>query len=96
MGLQIVTTDKYGYYIWQVNGHPVGDEEGRYMLITSAKGDRKKIEQLTAAAHYYGVFENGEAVFCEGRPVSDEEYDQQVERMNAGLVPDPLESNLVV
>jgi len=79
----------YGTYLWQMpNGALVSDEEGSFMCIYAIKGDVKKITELRNFAKSYGI-EEGEPVWFSGhRPVSDEEYDNQKQRMDWGLVAD--------
>lgn len=79
-----------GIYVWEMpDGRWVGDDEGHFMLITSMRGDRKRIAQLADAARAHGVNE-GKALFVSGkRPVSDEEFEEQRQRMLFGLTPDP-------
>ena len=79
----------YGTYLWQMpNGSLVSDEEGSFMCIYAIKGDVKKITELRNFAKSYGI-EEGEPVWFSGhRPVSNEEYDNQKQRMDWGLVAD--------
>jgi len=79
----------YGTYLWQMpNGALVSDEEGNFMCIYAIKGDVKKITELRNFAKSYGV-EEGEPVWFSGhRPVSQEEYENQKQRMDWGLVAD--------
>lgn len=82
----------YGVYVWEMpDGKWVGDDEGHYMLISSVKGDKDKIQALTDAARSYGVTE-GKPVFLAGRrKVTDEEYSMQETRLKLGLTPDPYD-----
>jgi hypothetical protein len=79
----------YGTYIWQTpEGKLVSDEDGNFMCIYAIKGDVKKITELRNFAKSYGV-EEGEPVWFSGhRPVSQEEYENQKQRMDWGLVAD--------
>ena len=79
----------YGTYLWQMpDGKLVSDEEGSFMCIYAIKGDVKKITELRNFAKSYGI-EEGEPVWFSGhRPVSAEEYDNQKQRMDWGLVAD--------
>jgi hypothetical protein len=70
------------------DGKLVSDEDGNFMCIYAIKGDVKKITELRNFAKSYGV-EDGEPVWFSGhRPVSAEEYDNQKQRMDWGLVAD--------
>ena len=79
----------YGTYIWQMpDGSLVTDEDGNYMCIFAIKGDVKKIANLRTFAKDYGIEEGQPAWFSGSRPVSDEEYESQKQRLEWGLVPD--------
>ena len=79
----------YGTYLWQMpDGKLVSDEEGSFMCVYAIKGDVKKITELRNFAKSYGI-EEGEPVWFSGhRPISAEEYDNQKQRMDWGLVAD--------
>lgn len=89
---QLVDETPYGVYMWQIpSGEFLSDGDGHFMLIFTTRGNREDIQKLAAAARYYG-YPEGKAVFQAGtRPVSDDEYDEQVMREKLGLVPDPLD-----
>lgn len=82
----------YGVYVWQTpDGEILGDSDGNFMLIQSNRGDQKRIAQLAQAAKSYG-YPEGKAIFWSGkRPITDEEYEEQLMREKLGLVPDPLD-----
>lgn len=99
MGLKLTTTGKsiveevpYGTYLWQLpNGQYISDGEGHYLMIFAIKGDKKRIEALRKAAEDCGVT-TGRAVYVTGqRPVTDEEYEEQRQRLVFGLVPDTMD-----
>ena len=79
----------YGTYVWIMpDGKIVTDEYGNYMCVFSTKGNVAKINSLRRLAKEYGI-EEGKPMFISGaRPVSDEEYEEQKQRMDWGLVPD--------
>ena len=80
-----------GIYVWEIDGKWVGDDDGNYLSITSKKGNRQRIEMLRKAVSYYGV-NKGEPKFLAGRrKINDEEFQYQQQRLNWGLVPDPLD-----
>lgn len=91
-GRQVVDESPLGVYVWQcADGEYLGDEEGRLLSINSVVGDREKINALRKVAEHYG-FGDGKAVFWSGnRKVTDEEFEEQVDRQNSGLVPDPYD-----
>lgn len=58
-------------------------------MISSTRGDQQRMRLLADAAKSYGV-EEGEPCFFQGnRIVTDEEYEEQKQRMKWGLTPDP-------
>ena len=87
---EVKETD-FGVYYWVTDDHrPVVNTEGHNLCVYSHRSYRTKIEALKRNARYWGI-EGGYAVFQEGvRPVSEEEYQVQVERMAAGEEPDPF------
>lgn len=92
--LQPVEETQFGIYVWEMpdGSWVAADNDGHYMMITSKRGDRKRIAQLRDAARAHGIYE-GHPVFLSGkRPVTDEEYEEQRQRMLFGLNPDPEDS----
>lgn len=82
----------YGLYVWQMpDGGFVCDEDGNYMNIAAIKGDIRKINALKQFAKDWGV-EDGQPVWMSGhRQVTDDEYEEQKQRLEWGLVPDELD-----
>lgn len=85
-----------GLYAWEVDGKLIGDDEGHFLTVPSVQGDVKKISALRNVAYSFlkdiGEEPRGRAVFLPGRrQVTDEEYEEQVQRAKWGLVPDPLD-----
>jgi hypothetical protein len=82
----------YGLYLWQMpNGSVVMDDEGNYLNIAAMKGDIRKINRLKSAAKHYGI-EEGQPIWFSGhRQVTNEEYQEQKDRLEWGLVPDELD-----
>jgi len=78
----------WGIYVWKKsNGKWFTDGNGNILNIPSMKGDLSKISELKSAAAYHGE-PDGEPVFFAGLSrVSDEEYEEQVGRMQQGLIP---------
>lgn len=79
----------YGTYVWQMpDGKIVTDEDGNYMCIYANKGDIVKITELRNFAKSYGLTEGKPLWFSGHRPISDEEYENQKQRLEWGLVAD--------
>lgn len=83
---------RLGIYVWEMpDGRWIGDDEGNYLSITSMKGNRARIDLLAKAVRGYGIYE-GQPKFLEGRrKIDDEEFEYQKQRLDWGLVPDPLD-----
>lgn len=82
----------YGVCIWVMpDGSPLSDGDG----ILSAEGfvGDKNIERRVAeAAKYWTGSDEGEVAWVHGaRKVTPSERDDQVERLQDGLIPDPFE-----
>lgn len=83
-----VNESTFGVYVWEINGQFVADEDGNWLNIPSEKGDLVKIMKLTATAFHYGLKE-GKALFLPGRRrVTDDELEEQKQRLAMGLTPD--------
>ena len=78
---------KYGIYVWMLpDGSIFSDEDKNVLNIPSEYGDITKISEIRKAAAHYGQ-PDGEAVFVPGvGRVTEEEYQQDLERMNSGLL----------
>lgn len=90
--ISAVSETNLGVYVWQLPDETfVADEFANVMSISAMRGDLSAIVKISNAARYYG-FPEGEAVFLEGvRKINDEELQEQIQRMNDGLVPDPYD-----
>lgn len=90
--ISVVEESEEGVYVWRMpDGRWAGDDKGRFMNIFAKKGDLNAIKRFHEVAKSFGI-EEGRPVFLSGkRPVTDEEYSEQIQRMKFGLVPDPLD-----
>lgn len=84
----------WGVCIWiMADGQPLSDGDG----FLSAEGyvDDKRIEsKVREAAKYWSGTDEGEISWVHGaRKITGSERDDQVERLNDGLVPDPYEDS---
>jgi len=79
----------WGLYVYKKsNGKWFTDGEGNVLNIESMRGDLSKMSQLKDAAKYYGDPGDGDAIFVPGLTrVTDEEYSEQLDRMQQGLIP---------
>lgn len=82
----------YGVWLWEgPNGAYLADEEGNYLSMAGGKYDITAQAKMRAAAKELG-FGDGKPVWKSGmRKLTDAEYDLMMERMEAGLEPDPAE-----
>jgi hypothetical protein len=79
----------WGLYVYKKsNGKWFTDGDGNVLNIESMRNDIAKISQLKTAAKHYGDDGEGEAVFVPGLTrVTEEEYSEQLDRMQQGLIP---------
>ena len=79
---------EWGLYFWRLpDGHLFKDEEGRLLNIPSIKDDLGQMAKLRQAAAHYGQ-PDGEPWFYAGvNRATDEEYEEQLDRLNEGLIP---------
>ena len=81
-----------GIYVWEMpDGRWIGDDDGNFLSITSKIGNKQRMDLLANAVRSYGIYE-GKPKFLEGRrKIDDEEFHYQKQRLEWGLVPDPLD-----
>jgi hypothetical protein len=87
----------YGIYVWQLaSGKFFTDDHGNALSIDSMKGDESRIALLRNEASYNGQ-PHGQAVFFPNvRKVSDEEYSEQIDRMQQGYIPSETDLGALV
>jgi hypothetical protein len=83
---------RIGIYVWEMpDGRWIGDDEGNYLSVTSSKNNKSKIDALAREVRSYGIYE-GKPKFLSGRrKIDDEEFEYQRQRLEWGLIPDPLD-----
>jgi len=93
----IVEEFAWGVYVLQMpTGEVVADADDNFLCIESAKGDLRRISKLMDAARHYGVG-NATPVFLSGRrQISEQEFIEQVDRAEAGLVADPNDPGVIL
>lgn len=89
---KVIEEVPYGTYVWVMNdGTYLVDEEYRHLSIFCMKGDLRAIAALSNEARNLG-FGDGHVEWLSGtRKVSDDEYEEQMARQNAGMVADPYD-----
>lgn len=95
--VKAVGQSKFGVYLWMMpDGRIVTDEDLNPLNIPSEEGDLSKIKILTDTARHYGITE-GQPVFAPGsRRVTDDEYEEQLQRLKFGLTPDPYDAGALM
>lgn len=102
--MKLTTTGKkeivevpWGVYLWQMpDGSFVADDDGHFLMVASTLGNEQRKEAMRNAVRDFGINE-GKPYFMAGhRPVTDEEYEEQRQRMLFGLTPDPLDVASIV
>lgn len=85
---EVIEEVPYGVYVCLCEGKYLVNENYDYLCIMAIKGDQSKINNLKDVARSYG-FPDVEVEFRSGaRMISEEEYEEQMDRMKNGLVPD--------
>jgi len=80
----------WGLYMWQMPDESlIMNEAGEHLCIPSIRGDIKQIRKLKEAAQHYGVNEGKPIFFSGHRKVTEEELEEQKQRGEMGLIPDP-------
>jgi hypothetical protein len=83
-------SDRFGVYMWRMpNGSYIADEDHNFLSISAEYGDPVRISKLKAAVKSFGITEGHEVFFPGHRKINDEQYEEQLARAKAGLVPDP-------
>lgn len=78
----------YGTYVWmKPNGRPFMDSDKNVLSIEGMRDDKARIKELADAAAYWGQPEGRAMFFPNMKKISDEEYSEQIDRMNQGLIP---------
>jgi hypothetical protein len=87
----------WGIYFWKkANGKPFTDGNGSVLNIPSHRGDAVQIQKLQREASALGQGD-GSYEFMPGvSRVSEEEYSEQVDRMNQGLIPNMNDLGAVI
>ena len=85
---QVKNPEKYGLYVWVTEeGKIFTDDDGNIMNIPAEEYDLDKIAKIRDAARYYGQ-EGGSPKFIPGvGRATDDEYEQDMERMLSGRTP---------
>lgn len=79
---------EWGLYFWQLpDGHLLKDGEGRMLNIPSVKGDIGQMAKLRKAAAHYGYPEGQPWFYAGVNRATDEEYQEQLDRLDQGLIP---------
>ena len=81
-----------GIYVWEMpDGRWIGDDDGNFLSVTAKKGNRSLIDALAREVRSYGIYEGGPKFLSARRKISDEDFEHQKQRLDWGLVPDPLD-----
>lgn len=97
MGTRVIDEIPYGVYVAKTaEGAYITNQDGDLLNIVAKKGDMKRISQLKAAAAHFG-FENIKWEFRSGaRRVTEEEFQEMLERQENGLIADPYDLGVLI
>ena len=89
---KIVEETTLGIYVWEMpDGRWIGDDDGNFLSVTAKKGNRSLIDALAREVRSYGIYEGGPKFLSARRKINDEEFAEQKQRLEWGLVPDPFD-----
>lgn len=89
---RILEESTLGIYVWEMpDGRWIGDDDQNFLSVTSMKGNRSRIDALAREVRSYGIYEGSPKFLSASRKINDEEYGHQKQRLEWGLVPDPLD-----
>lgn len=78
----------WGLYFWRLpSGHLFKDEENRLLNIPSVEGDLSNMAKLMKAAAHYGQPEGTPWFYAGANRATDDEYQEQLDRLDQGLIP---------
>jgi hypothetical protein len=81
-----------GIYVWEMpDGRWIGDDDGNFLSVTSKKNNRSRMDALAREVRSYGIYEGQPKFLSARRKIDDEEFEYQKQRLNWGLVPDPMD-----
>lgn len=81
-----------GIYVWEMpDGRWIGDDNGNFLSVTSKKNNRSRIDALAREVRSYGIYEGQPKFLSARRKIDDEEFEYQKQRLNWGLIPDPMD-----
>ena len=92
MSHRVVEESPLGIYVWEMpDGRWIGDDDGNFLSVTAKKGNRSLIDALAREVRSYGIYEGGPKFLSARRKINDEEFAEQKQRLEWGLVPDPFD-----
>lgn len=79
---------EWGLYFWRLpDGHLFKDDEGRLLNIPSVRNDIGQLAKLRDAARSYGQPDGTPWFYAGINRATDEEYQEQLDRLDQGLIP---------
>jgi len=79
---------EWGLYFWKLpDGHLFKDGEGRLLNVPSVKGDIGQMIKIREAASHYGNPEGSAWFYAGAGRATDEEYEEQLDRLKDGMIP---------
>jgi len=80
-----------GVYLAKSEGNYIINEDEEFLLIYGMRNDKRKVVELIKVAKSFGLPDITVEFRPDQRPVSHEEYDEQMERLKNGITPDPYD-----
>lgn len=97
MGTRVIDEIPYGVYIAKTSdGKYITNQDGDLLNIVSKKGDPKRIAQLKQAARHIGFNDITWEWRAGARRVTEDEFQEQLERQAEGKVGDPYDLGVLI
>lgn len=83
----------WGCWLWRMpDGSFVADDDNNFLRLFGTKDNEKQKQLMRDFVRSEFGITDGKPFFMSGvRPVDDEEYQHQKQRLEWGLIPDPLD-----
>lgn len=81
-----------GIYVWEMpDGRWIGDDDGNFLSVTSKKNNKSLMDALAREVRSFGIHEGKPKFLSARRKIDDEEFQYQKQRLDWGLIPDPMD-----
>ena len=88
----LIPETSMGVCLWDMGNKQFLSDGNGFLSLEGVVGDIRVEEKMRKAAHYWLGEAKGKPHWITGaRKVSDDEYYEQLDRLKAGMIPDPVD-----